>query len=208
MQQLQRSLALALVTLLLPACDDNGSSETSKSAAAEDATKDAKDQAKEEAKDAKTPKKNEDRGNATVNIDGTKWTAERCSARPRNGTLKLSCSTTSMADGKVDRQALDITLSDYKGTGTYKATQANFTGVGFDGKKAAAADDADKAAKDALVDATKSATVHLLSDVSVEVTKDDGLYVDGTFSAPAGDLMKTPAFEDGRFRAVVKNPKK
>jgi hypothetical protein len=43
----------------------------------------------------------------------------------------------------------------------------------------------------------------MLSDMTLEVTQADGGTIDGTFSAPANDLMKTPAFEDGTFHAVV-----
>lgn len=196
-----RAFALVLVTALLPGCDGNDAAEPEKKAKA--AAGEAKAEATDEAKNAKDAKKKEDRGNAKVTIGGTEWTATRCKARARGDQLKLSCSNTSMTDGKVDRQALDIRIPGYKGVGQYKPTSANYTGVGFDGKKAAAEKDADTAAKNALADASKSATVHMLSDMTLEVTQADGGTIDGTFSAPANDLMKTPAFEDGTFHAVV-----
>ena len=203
-----RAFAILLATTLLPACDggDSAAAEKKTDAAAQDAKADGAAEAKD-AKDAAKGKK-EDRGNAKVTIGGTEWTATRCKARARGDKLKLSCSTTSMNDGKVDRQALDINILGYKGVGSYKPTSASYTGVGFDGKKAAAEKDADQAAKNALADASKSATIHMLSDVTLEVTQADGTVVDGTFSAPANDLMKTPAFEDGTFHAILDEKKK
>ena len=115
-----------------------------------------------------------------------------------------------MKDGNVDRQAIDFVLPKYSGVGDYKAApgRSTFTGVGFDGKKAAAEENADKAAKDAVAAGVRSATVIMLGGMDVKVTKADSGYVDGTFSKAGDEMMQTPAFEDGSFHARLLEEKK
>lgn len=197
-------LALAFVFALPAGCDSAESGGADK----EEAADEAKEQAAEEAKGSKA-KGDEDRGSATVTIGGAKWAAESCRARPRKGALKISCSKVDMKDGKVDRQAIDLVLPDYDGPGDYKAGRmSTFTGVGFDSKKATDEENPDQAAKEAITDGITGATVVMLDGTEVNVTKVDGGFIDGTFSKPADDVMKKPAFEDGTFHARLQEEKK
>lgn len=208
MTALRLELALAVAAAFTTGCD---SKESGGGAAAEektDAPAEAKEQAAEEAK-AKDENGKEDRGHATVTVGGTKWVAESCRAKPRKDSLKISCSTVEMKDGKVDREAIDFVLPDYTGPGTYKAGRmSTFSGVGFDSKKATDAENPDKAAKEAITEGMTGAKIVMLDGMEVTVTKADGGFVDGTFSKPADELMKKPAFEDGTFHARLKEEKK
>jgi hypothetical protein len=205
---IERRAGLLLVVLaaLSIGCDSDEGSKSKGDEAAKKTAEDTKAQAKDEAKGSD----DKDRGTATVTIGGTKWTAESCRARPKKDTLKISCSTVDMNDGKVDRQAIDFVLPKYSGAGDYKAApgMSNFTGVGFDGKKAAAEENADKAAKDAVVAGVQGATIIMLGGMDVKVTNADGGFVDGTFSKAADEVMKKPAFEDGTFHARLVEEKK
>ncbi|MCR9165997.1 MAG: hypothetical protein ACE37F_17045 [Nannocystaceae bacterium] len=200
------TLTLAFLLALTAGCD-------AKDEPAQEAKEEAKEQASEEADaagDGKGNKEKKDRGSATVTIGGTKWAAGSCRAKPKKDTLKITCSKTNMVDGKIDREAIDLLLKDYEGPGDYKAApgMSNFTGVGFDAKKAEEADDPDKAAKDAVTKAVTGAKVIMLGGMEVKVTTVEGGFVDGTFSMPAGGAMGGPAFEDGTFHARLLEEKK
>ena len=225
---------LALILLLAPACDpgnpptDAKADETkTEGAKAEDgkaakvkpaeavpahakaAAEQSKATAAGEAEDAADDGE-KDRGTATVTIGDTEWTAESCKARPRkNDALKITCSTVNMEGGKVDRVALDILLPAFKGPGDYKAGNfgTTFSGVGFEAKKATEGKDEDQAAKDAIKAGMKGATIHMLGGMPVTVTKADASFIDGTFSFAAEASMKTPAFKNGTFHAVMAEKK-
>ena len=201
-------LVLAFVFALSAGCDSKESGGAGKSSDGEASASEAKEQAADEAAGSKS-ERDEDRGSATVVIGGTKWAAEPCRAKPRKGAMKISCSKVDMKDGKVDREAIDLVLPDYDGPGDYKAGRmSNFTGVGLDTKKATDEENPDQAAKGAITDGIKGATVVMLDGTEVKVTKVDGGFVDGTFSKPADEMMQTPAFEEGTFHARLLEEKK
>lgn len=149
-----------------------------------------------------------DRGEASMKLGDTAWTADRVRAKKMNGALRIHASHTEVDNKKVTRQELNLLVPDFHGPGDYVASPggSRFIGVGMDVKAAAgAADDADQ--KKLAMDAVSKAKHMLLSGANVHIDAASDTEVSGTFSwQPSGG--NDQPITDGRFRAPIDDRKR
>ena len=142
---------LACLFVLATACDDNKEGDKAADGAAKSEGEAGDDGGSD--KDEKKKKKDddEDKGNANLMLGDKEWGVDRCSAKIKDGKLRVTASRMERIDGKMSREALTISVPDYKGTGDYTLNNANtnFTGVGLDTKAIEDAKGDDKAANEA-----------------------------------------------------------
>lgn len=208
---------LCALCLVLPACDegkkgddgDEASGEKDAEAAAKNVAEkieaDAKEAAQdiEDAKAGKDDDEEEDKGSATLKIGEADWTAERATARLRDGRLRISASQTDMKDGKVSRQELQLSIKDYGGPGSYTVmTPSMFVGVGLDVDKAKKAEGDDAKAQKVATDALMGAESMLLMNAKVEITEATDEHIDGTVKYEPASYSKDPPLE-GKFHAII-----
>lgn len=146
-----------------------------------------------------------DRGEASMQLGGATWQAERAKAKIEDGKLTISASRTDMADGKVSRQSLSLTVREFDGAGDYTTGIAgsSFTAVGMDTKAVEAAAESEEASKGALTDMLSKAKHMMLTNAKVTVTAVDDTEVTGTFSWQPTEGSSQPAITGGTFRALV-----
>lgn len=190
---------VGLLSLVLVACDGRASGEApAPSPTAGSVAPAAGPGAKRADKDV---------GYATVTMDGAPWAAERCTARikPDDGgeKLALSCSRTTTAEGRVQREEIALTVKGYAGVGNYtSAGNSHFARVAVDTKAAdATADEATRA--DVVTDSIGGAKVVLMTGAKISVTA-AGDAIDGTFAWSPEAGKEGPVLTDGSFHAIVK----
>ncbi len=147
-------------------------------------------------------KQAEDRGNARFTTDGTVWNGTYASARLKDARLKISASKTERAGDKMKRDSLEFRISDYHGPGKYKADMMSmFVRVSIDMPKN---NDAQVDAQKTLMDALGNTSNIRLANADIEISSDNGGYIDGTFSIdkPAGTPQST--ISDGQFHARIR----
>lgn len=147
----------------------------------------------------------EDKGTAKVTMGDSVWTAERCKARPRASGMKIMCSHTTMKDGKIDRQSLDLMLDGYEGAGEYtsKGMSSRFVGVGMDVDKVKAAEGDDEKSEKVIKDTISGGKVVMMHEAKIKVTKVTDAAIDGTFSWSPSMGYNGPEMKDGTFHAII-----
>jgi len=208
----RKLLAVAVLCLALSGCDDKKSDSDSKAESKGAAEAESKDGEGGKG-DAKTKKKEkddaEDKGNANLLLDDKEWAVERCSAKIKDGKLRISASRMERVDGKMSREALSLSIPDYKGAGEYTLNNANsnFSGVGVDTKAMEDAKD-DKAQAEAAKKATAKAlggsSVALMMGAKVKIESDDGKYIDGTVEWSGVTGLRGPKKISGKFHARIR----
>ncbi|MCH9684320.1 MAG: hypothetical protein K0V04_22995 [Deltaproteobacteria bacterium] len=208
---------VAIITaLILLGCDESPSDSGAKAKTAATPAEDAKtspSEAQPGEADAKTETKSSARsrarkpkGSASVDLDGTTWTAQRMTARVRDDKLKLSASITDREGSKMTRQQLTLTLHGYQGVGSYttKMLDSSFSGVGIDTDEIKAAEGDDAKTNAATLGALRGGKVTLLPNAKVEITAVSDEFIDGTFTWSPNGGMQGPTMTDGTFHAAVR----
>lgn len=196
-----RLLILALTAVVAVACakNEDGAPE-GESPAAGETTETADQPAKKS-----SLKSRKDKGSASATIGDQTWSADRCSARIRDGRLRISASRMEMNGGKANRQSLSLNVEDFSGPSDYTAgAGSSFVGVGLDvaAAKAAAEDDAKTA--DVAADSISKADYIRLAGATIKIVSVDDDVIAGSFEWRAPGA-KSDAPTAGEFRAVVKD---
>ena len=156
----------------------------------------------------------EDKGTAVLQLgeNETEWKAKRASARLKdNGSLRITASVYDQNDESAARRSLTLVIKDYKGVGEYTLNDmsSNLTAVKLDLEKVAAVDAApdetaaQDAAQAAALDGMKGASVVLLQNAKVKITKAGEDFIDGSLSW-SGVALNGPGTLSGTFHARVK----
>lgn len=184
-----------------------GCQEKESSSSASEETKTAAAPSSGETKKPRKERTKKDRGEASMKLGETEWTADAAKVKTRGNTLTIKASNTEMVDGKAKRQELHLQLKDVNGPGDYVTgiSGSRFLGVGIDMKKAQEEGKESKAAMDAI-----SGSKHLmLSQAKVHIDSMNDDEVVGTFSwtPPKGHPNAAQAITDGKFRARFRKKK-
>ena len=157
----------------------------------------------------KAPRKKrekKDRGEGSMMLGEIEWLASSARAKFKEDTLKISMSR---MDGSVKdkmvRHSLDFHIRDFKGPGEYTIAMHGgmpslYIVVGFSAPDNDSEEDATKAAMQAF---NESKTV-MLGGATVTVSSVTDTEVVGPFAHKAAKVPMT----QGKFRAVIKKPKK
>lgn len=190
------------------ACDDKKEEDKSADSAAK-SDGEAGDDRGSNKSEKKKKDDDEDKGNANLKLGDEEWGVDRCSAKIKDGKLRITASRMERVDGKMSREALTISVPDYKGTGDYTLNNANtnFTGVGLDTKGLEEAKGDEKAANEAATKAATKAisggTVILMMGAKLKIESAGDDYIDGTIDW-TGATMRGPGSVSGKFHARVK----
>ncbi|MEO1231013.1 MAG: hypothetical protein AAFZ18_19110 [Myxococcota bacterium] len=153
-------------------------------------------------------KKKKDRGEATMTVGGEPWTASSARFKIKKGALRLSMSKSSKAGDVRRRESLTLVIGDYSGPGTYTSPRGStFTRVALNPKKVEAQSKEPGGDAKVLSRLLNKATAWMLTDAQVTVTKASPTEVVGTFRWAPGALPGE-RIEQGRFRAVIRTPRK
>ncbi|HET6603194.1 MAG TPA: hypothetical protein VFG21_03115 [Xanthomonadaceae bacterium] len=197
----------AIAFTLLAACGDQDAASSSADAASgQGASADGRP-AREERPSGRSSRRDADKGSASMHIGESDWSANRATARLREGKLRIGANHTQRIGSKMQTESLTLVVEDYAGPGEYTtaAMSSSFTRVAFDVDKAKAAgeDDAATAATAAVAMESLSTADHVSRiQARLTVTAATDEFIDGTFEwAPAGG--GTP-IREGRFHAQVR----
>ncbi len=144
-------------------------------------------------------RKDKDRGELTMLLNGVEWQAFSARARIRENILKISGSKSEGSyETKVVRQSLELSIRDYAGPGTYEASMTPmgssiFLVVGLNTQSETEME------KEVLESLTKAKHM-LLTGAEIVIESDNGKEIRGTFSFKRGDS----SIKDGKFRAIIK----
>lgn len=169
------------------------------------ATPDAVDSQAAAAESKAAPAKSrerKDRGNARFTTSGTTWNGTRATARMKEGRLSISASRMDRIDDKMQRDALKLSISDFKGPGRYKVNMGSmFVRVSIKiPKKEGEEVDAQKT----LMDALGNTSNIRLANADVEIVSVSDGYIDGTFSIEKPTGTPESTISDGQFHARIR----
>lgn len=198
---------LASLFVFATACDDKKEDKPADSAAKSDG--EAGDDGGSSKSEKKKKDDDEDKGNANLMLGDEEWGVDRCSAKVKDGKLRISASRMERIDGKMSREALTISVPDFNGTGEYTLNNANtnFTGVGLSTKAIEDAKGDEKAANEAVTKAATKAiggsTVVLMMGAKVKIESAGDDYIDGTIDWSGATTLRGPSSVSGKFHARV-----
>ena len=205
----RRFALLALLLSLAVGCDDKGSTAGTDEAKGSDVPA-AKAGDSKKADEPRKKREKKDPGEASMKLGGVEWTAERAKARVKGNKVTIKASRMDNVDGKISRQELHLQIDEAKGPGDYVTgfSGSRFIGVGFDTEKMKKATEEGKETA-AAVGALKGASHMMLSAAKVHIDSMNEHEIVGTFSwAPPKGMANAKAITDGKFRAVVRKPRK
>lgn len=144
-----------------------------------------------------------DRGSAAFTAGENSWTATSASVRRKADTLRISASNSSREGDMAIGERLSLVIPAYQGPGTYQAGPTSmWVRAGFDTSK----DKSEQQTQQAAMAVLQGAKQIRLAGAEVEITADDGDFIEGRFATSAGSDPAT-AVRDGHFRAQVKAPR-
>lgn len=209
-------LSCLVLSLWLSACD-SGNDQPSDAAAKADAP--AAEAGKADAAKSETnsepddegQKSKKDKGDASMKLGGSDWTASQASFKLDGGKLTIKASANQFVDNNAMRQELHLQIDDYKGAGSYTTGLAGsrFVSVAVDtGTAEAASKTGDQAKVDEVVtDAISQAGMVTLTNATVVIDSAGETEIVGSFSWTPPTGSKDPEITGGKFRAIAK-PKK
>ena len=210
-----------LLVLALTGCDDATKDESPAQAKPAEASK-TKGTADKPTKSADAPKaspdadaapekpkknKDADKGSAKLKLGDADWTAERASARIKDGKkLRITASRTTRVDGKINSQRLTLSVGDYNGPGDYviEGYASSFAGAGVATADVKAAEKDDAKTTKVATEAIKGGSVSLLTGAKVEIESATAEFIDGSFSWSGATVSKGPKNISGTFHARIK----